>query len=248
MTQFQEMAVVWLSGLASMLPLGYAFGAGMLAAVNPCGFAMLPAYLSLYLGVDDGPAAQPNVLRRLGRAVLVGGTVSSGFVLLFAAVGLIISAGGYALVNAMPWLGALMGVVMIVLGFLLLLGRTVSPATFERIAASLSTSPQRSIRGFFLFGLAYGIASLGCTLPVFLVAVGGALTGAGPVQGLTRFILYSLGMATIIVSLTVTLSLFKAGLVGLLRRAMPYVHSAAAVLVLLAGFWIVFYWSDQLLG
>lgn len=247
MTQFQEMAVVWLSGLAAVLPLGYAFGAGMIAAVNPCGFAMLPAYLSIYLGVDDG-TAQPNSLRRLGRAVLVGATVSSGFVLLFAVAGLIISAGGYLLINAMPWLGALMGVVMIGLGLLLLLGRTFSPAAFDRVAASLSTSPERSIRGFFLFGLAYGIASLGCTLPVFLVAVGGALTGGGPVHGLVQFVSYSLGMATIIVSLTVALSLFKAGLVGLLRRAMPYVHSAAAVLLLLAGFWIVLYWSPQLLG
>ena len=47
----------WLSqsigDLATVLQLGYAFGAGMVAAVNPCGFAMLPVYLSLYLGADD---------------------------------------------------------------------------------------------------------------------------------------------------------------------------------------------------
>ncbi|MGA7671260.1 MAG: hypothetical protein WBW04_12620, partial [Nitrolancea sp.] len=39
----------WLRDLSIALPLGYAFGAGMVAAVNPCGFALLPAYLGLYL-------------------------------------------------------------------------------------------------------------------------------------------------------------------------------------------------------
>src|SRR6185312_4342948 len=40
----------FLRDLSIALPLGYAFGAGMVAAVNPCGFALLPAYLMLYLG------------------------------------------------------------------------------------------------------------------------------------------------------------------------------------------------------
>lgn len=39
--------------LADYLPMGYAFGAGMVSTVNPCGFAMLPAYLSLYMGAKD---------------------------------------------------------------------------------------------------------------------------------------------------------------------------------------------------
>jgi len=36
----------------------YSLLLGMLAAVNPCGFVLLPAYLVSYLSVDDssGPA------------------------------------------------------------------------------------------------------------------------------------------------------------------------------------------------
>ena len=37
----------------------YAFTTGMLATVNPCGFAMLPAYLSYFLG-DREPATGPT--------------------------------------------------------------------------------------------------------------------------------------------------------------------------------------------
>ncbi|MGW8194631.1 MAG: cytochrome c biogenesis CcdA family protein, partial [Desulforhopalus sp.] len=44
----------WIGQMADLLPFGYAYGAGMVSAVNPCGFAMLPVYLTLYLGADDG--------------------------------------------------------------------------------------------------------------------------------------------------------------------------------------------------
>ena len=33
--------------------LALAFSAGMVATVNPCGFALLPAYLSYFLGLED---------------------------------------------------------------------------------------------------------------------------------------------------------------------------------------------------
>mgnify|MGYP001611737333 FL=1 len=45
-----QLASAWLGRVADFLPLGYAFGAGMVSTVNPCGFAMLPAYLGLFLG------------------------------------------------------------------------------------------------------------------------------------------------------------------------------------------------------
>ena len=37
----------------SALPVAHSFGAGMIATINPCGFALLPAYLSLFL---EGPS------------------------------------------------------------------------------------------------------------------------------------------------------------------------------------------------
>ena len=35
-------------------PFALALTAGMAATVNPCGFALLPAYLSAFVGLDDG--------------------------------------------------------------------------------------------------------------------------------------------------------------------------------------------------
>lgn len=37
------------ASVAGWLPVGYAFAAGMVASVNPCGFLMLPTYISYHL-------------------------------------------------------------------------------------------------------------------------------------------------------------------------------------------------------
>ena len=65
-------------------PVILAFTAGMVAAFNPCGFAMLPAYMGLYMGSADDDAQQRSLLGGLGKAVLIGGTVTAGFIVLFA--------------------------------------------------------------------------------------------------------------------------------------------------------------------
>ncbi|MDP9487168.1 MAG: cytochrome c biogenesis protein CcdA, partial [Actinomycetota bacterium] len=168
MSEIQTLLAGWLSSLAGVLPVGLAFGAGVVAAVNPCGFAMLPAYLSLYLGAEEDDFGKHSFVARLLRALLVGAIVSSGFVLLFATAGLAISAGGSALLAAMPALGIVIGGALVLVGLWMLAGRTLYTGVFERLASRVGDPGAVSIKGFFLFGLAYGAASLSCTLPVFL--------------------------------------------------------------------------------
>ena len=66
-----------------------ALGSGLVAAFNPCGFAMLPAYLSYFLGLesDDETNTGSNILRGL----VVGLTLTAGFVLLFTVIGVLTS-------------------------------------------------------------------------------------------------------------------------------------------------------------
>ncbi len=232
-----------LSGLAAALPFGIAFAAGMVAAVNPCGFAMLPAYLSLYLGTEEGGFAERSVTRRVVRALVVGLVVSSGFVLLFGLAGIGVSAGGTVLISAMPVLGVLVGEALVVFGVWMLLARRGPyAAVFGRLATRLGDPTKVGVRGFFLFGLAYGAASLGCTLPAFLAVVGSGIAAGGVVPGAGRFVGYGLGMASVLMTLILALAFFKEGLIKRLRRALPYVQTASAVLLILAGAYVVFYW------
>jgi cytochrome c-type biogenesis protein len=244
-SELQALLTGWLTELAAVLPFGFAFGVGMVAAVNPCGFAMLPAYLSLYLGAHDEGFGKRSSMSRLLRALLVGATVSSGFVLLFGLAGLVISAGGSALLGVMPSLGIVIGVILVLVGLWMLAGQTLHVGAFERLSGRVSDPGKVSVSGFFLFGLAYGAASLSCTLPAFLAVVGSSLASGGVLAGAGRFVGFGLGMAAVLVTLTLALAFFKQGIVKWLRRMVPYVRLASAVLLVLAGTYVIFYWLSS---
>ena len=125
---------------------------------------------------------------------------------------------------------------------MLLAGRAPYTAALGRLATRLGDPRKVGVRGFFLFGLAYGAASLGCTLPAFLAVVGSGIATGGVVPGTVRFLGYGLGMASVLVALTVALAFFKEGLLKWLRGALPYVQTASAVLLILAGAYVIFYW------
>lgn len=246
MSEFQSLLAQWFGALGEALPFGFAFTAGMIAAVNPCGFAMLPAYLSLYLGADEEAFGKRSSPARAARALLVGAMVSSGFILLFGVAGAIISAGGGMLLAAMPVLGVVIGGALILVGLWMLAGRTLYTGVFERLAGHIGDPGKVSLKGFLLFGLAYGAASLSCTLPVFLAVIAGSLTASGADGGLLagtgQFLSFGFGMTAVLIALALALAFFKQGLLKWLRGAMPYVRLASAVLLVLAGAYIIYYW------
>jgi cytochrome c biogenesis protein CcdA len=92
------------------------------------------------------------------------------------------------------------------------------------------------------------VASLSCTLPIFLVVVGSALTLAGLGAALLTFVAYALGMGTVLTALTVGTALFKGAVAQGLRRLVPYVERASALLLLGAGLYLVAYWAGPLLS
>ena len=220
---------------------GFTFAAGMVSTVNPCGFAMLPAYLGLYLGAADsaeGPASIPSKLRQ---AFIVGLLVTAGMLLLFGSVGIVLSAGLTAIRSVIPWLGLIIGIVLAFTGAWIMLGGKINIGAFSRAAAHMGDARQVNFKSFFLFGLSYGTASLSCTLPIFIAVVGfGTTTSFATALG--QFVLYGLGMGSVILILTLGMAVFKGAMVGGLRKALPYIQPVSAAIMLLAGSYIVFYW------
>ncbi len=233
----------FLARVADLFPLGFAFSAGMVSSVNPCGFAMLPAYLGLFLGDDRASGAERGAAARLQRAVLVGSTMTAGFVLMFALVGVPIGLGARGLVDFFPWVGLGIGVLLAVTGAYLLSGGTLYTTLAMRLSTKFGGATGSSgVRSYFTFGLGYGTASLSCTLPIFLAVIGGTFTADSALDSVFQFLLYGLGMGTVILALTIGMAVFKGAMVGQLRRMLPYVGTISAVMLLVAGAFIVYYW------
>ena len=159
--------------LGTRAPLGYAFVAGMVASVNPCGFVLLPAYLGYYL--SDGPGGREG-RRPTVRALVVSGTVTASFALLFGLAGVLAGLGASALTSALPWIGTAIGVGLIVLAGFLAAGRELTVFAGPRVAQHLkATTRNRNLAVYAAYGTAYALTSLGCTLPVFLGVIGTSL-------------------------------------------------------------------------
>lgn len=228
-------------------PVVLAFTAGLVATLNPCGFAMLPAYLSFFVGLGDSDSASAPASRRaadLARALAVGGVVSAAFLLVFGTVGAVLTAGVSAarLAAWLPWIAIAVGLAVLALGVAVLRGFEL----FVSLPHPQSGARGRGLRAVFAFGLSYALASLSCTLPVFLAVVAGTLTRADVASGLVTFLAYGLGMSTVLFALVIALALARHGLVRRLRRAVRLVQRLSGGLLIASGAYVVYFWAYTL--
>jgi cytochrome c-type biogenesis protein len=214
---------------------------GLVAAVNPCAFILLPTYLMYFLGLEgQRPGTQRSTLRR---ALLVSAALSAGFLSVFLIVGLI----SY---NFTTWINenskyatAVIGVGLLVLGVAMLFGYKL-PIVTPRV--STGDTLQRTVRSMFVFGVAYAVASIGCTIGLFIATVFSASTRDGIAAGVGNVVAYGAGMALLVSALTIALAMANTGLLKVLRTGMQHADRIAAVFVVLSGLYLVwyFYWVD----
>jgi cytochrome c-type biogenesis protein len=221
-------------------PFALAFTAGLVATVNPCGFAMLPAYLSYFMGRTDDERGSRVAAVRDG--LVTGVVVSGGFLLVFGLAGILITVGLRSIIELLPWAAMVIGGGLALLGAAMLAG--LDPIV--RLPR-FSRAPQgRRSSSVFAFGVSYAVASLSCTLPVFLVVVAGAIPRANLVSGVLLFVVYGLGMSLVLIVLTLALALGKQGLVRSMRRWSGHVQRVSGAVLLLAGVYIVWFWATNL--
>jgi cytochrome c-type biogenesis protein len=222
-------------------PLGLAFAAGLVATVNPCGFAMLPAYLSYFMGLEEDTEAERNG-SGMGQALKVGASVSLGFLVVFGVTGLLINAGVRSIIDWIPYVALGVGVLMVALGIAMFRGYQLSLG-FLKVQSGSGSRDKKSV---FAFGVSYALASLSCTLPVFLSVVVGSIASANFISGFLTYIAYGLGMSVLLMALTLAVAFAKEGIVQRLRSILPYVQRISAVFLIVAGAYITWFWASDL--
>lgn len=220
--------------------LATAFTAGLVATVNPCGFAMLPAYLGYFIGLDEGEVDRPTAIRR---AFVIGGVVSAGFLVVFGVTGAIMVAGLRSIATYIPWVALIVGVGLVGLGGALLRGFYLN----VRIPQVKGVRREHNYRAIFAFGVSYALASLSCTLPIFLSLVAGTFTQTSFLGGFAAFLAYAAGMSVVLLAITVAMALGKESLVKRMRAASRHVNRISGIVLIFAGAFIVWYWSIVLL-
>jgi cytochrome c biogenesis protein CcdA len=215
-------------------PFALAFAAGLVAVANPCGFAMLPAYLSFFLGVEgQGDDARAG----LSRALAVGLAVSAGFAVTFALLTAVITNITGNVRDWSPWVSVAIGFAVAALGVALLAGKDlkINLPRLDRGGRSGSFGQMA------LYGVSYAIVSLGCSLPTFSVYVISTINRESWVSGIVVFLAYAAGFTLLLVALTIAIAVARQGLVRSVRRALPYVQRISGGLLVLAGLYVAYY-------
>ena len=209
-----------------------ALTAGMLGAVNPCGFAILPAYLSLLISTDAGGAVR--------RALRCSAALTLGYVVVFGAFGLVLTPLAGVLTPRLPWLTVVLGLGLAAVGGWLLAGRSL-PSVSVRAPALTGTT-----FSMVLFGMAYAVASLGCAIGPFLALVATSLRAGSIGSGLLLFVAYAAGMGLVIAVTATAVALLRTSLLTRARRLFAVVPRIGGAVLLVCGLYVAYYGRYEL--
>ena len=210
------------------------FALGMVALINPCGFALLPAYLGFFLGLDDDDAGESRIVA-LNRAQIVGLSLSVGFLAVFGLLGLAFAGIIGEISSVLRYITLGMGVLLVVLGIAMLRG--FQPLL--KLPKLEKGTGSRSSISMFLFGVSYAIASLSCTIGIFISAI--PADGSSFADRFGAFLSYGLGMGLLATVLTLAVAFGKKGIVNRMRSILPKINLISAIILVVVGAYVAAY-------
>jgi cytochrome c biogenesis protein CcdA len=220
--------------------VGLAFAAGLVAALNPCGFAMLPAYLLLV--VRGQPAGQRRGVAPLGRAIAATVGMALGFLTVFGLFGALTISAASTVQRYLPYGTVVIGVVLVALGIWLLSGRELTALTPRRLGPRWA--PTARLGSMYSYGVSYAIASLSCTIGPFLAVTAAGFRGGSVLTGVAVYLAYVAGLTLVVGVLAIAATdLVRAGsgMADRLRRVLPLVSRIGGALLVLVGLYVAYY-------
>ncbi|OBI85955.1 cytochrome c biogenesis CcdA family protein [Mycobacterium sp. 1245805.9] len=216
--------------------VGLAFAAGLVAALNPCGFAMLPAYLLL---VVRGQDAQRRGLAPVGRAVAATVGMALGFLTVFGLFGALTISAASTVQRYLPYATVVIGIVLVALGIWLLSGRELTALTPRRLGPRWA--PTVRLGSMYSYGVSYAIASLSCTIGPFLAVTAAGFRGGSLATGASVYLAYVAGLTLVVGVLAVAAATASSALADRLCRALPFVNRIGGALLVLVGLYVGYY-------
>jgi cytochrome c biogenesis protein CcdA len=221
--------------------ISLAFAAGLVAAVNPCGFAMLPAYLLLVVrGQQPGErrGLAPG-LAPVGRALAATVGMALGFFTVFGLFGALTISAAATVQRYMPYATVVIGVVLVALGVWLLSGRELTALTPRPLGPRWA--PDVRLGSMFGYGVSYAIASLSCTIGPFLAVTAAGLRAGSTATGVLVYLAYVGGLTLVVGVLAITAAMTSSAVANRLRRVLPFVNRIGGALLVLVGLYVAYY-------
>ncbi len=203
------------------------FTAGGLALLSPCGFPMLPGYISYYMGRKAS----------LEKAVSGGVACTLGLLAVFSAIGVGVSTLGSFVSRYIPLLELVAGLIVIIMGISMIV-----EIRFPTFFTTLRAPKQGGLIGFFLYGVVYGLAALGCSVPIFFSIFFYAVATGGALYGITTFVVYAMGMGLPIIVTSVLVAKTKKLLLERLLKMIPWFQKISGLVLITIGAYLIYFY------
>lgn len=214
--------------------IGFSFLQGVLAFLAPCAVALLPGYILAF--ISGSSSSNLHLSTRLGRGFKLAALSILGILLIYSIAGLMILVAAQWLKDYMKWITIAMGAILIVLGIFMIMGKNISFSFNLR-----HSNPKSEAIEAFIFGTGYAIGALGCLFPLFLIVATQAMAAETVWEGSFYLLAYFAGMSGMMI-LTILLAIFaKDFLLKNLRKILPYMEKITAVLLIIAGIYVIYY-------
>ena len=212
----------------------FSFLQGVLAFLAPCAVALLPGYIIAFISRNTNDKSPLST--RLGRGLKLAALSILGILIIYSIAGAMIVLAGQVLKDYMKWITIAMGATLIVLGILMILGKSIS------LSFNIQNSnPRTESIEAFVFGIGYAIGALGCLFPLFLIVATQAMAAETIWEGNSYILAYFAGISGMMI-LTILLAIFaKDILLKNLRKILPYMEKVTAVLLIIAGVYVIYY-------
>ncbi|OMC57309.1 hypothetical protein A5747_02760 [Mycobacterium sp. IS-836] len=220
--------------------IGLAFAAGLVAALNPCGFAMLPAYLLLVVRGQPPAARSLGPWPPIGRAVVATAGMALGFVTVFGVFGALTISAAATVQRYLPYGTVVIGVVLVALGVWLLSGRELTARAMGPRWAPNARQGSWLV-GMYGYGVSYAIASLSCTVGPFLAVTGAGFRGGSILNGVAIYVAYVAGLTAVVGVLAVAAAIGGSALADRIRRILPFVNRIGGALLVVVGLYVAYY-------
>lgn len=219
----------------------FGFVAGVGAFFAPCAVSLFPAYISYYLVLPGGNPGGRSV--SVAQSVRRGAACALGALTFFVATGVVLSlvAAPMApyLIRAKPFVTA--AIVLLGLALLMDWSPPASWLTFahrHRIFGEAGGSPTRRL---FLYGFGYGLASTGCTLPLYVSVIVLPLTSGQTGSAFVTFVSFGAALALVMLVASIFVGLSQESLMRWLPGTTAWIKRACGIILILAGLYAGYY-------
>jgi cytochrome c-type biogenesis protein len=204
------------------VPLALVLGAGFVTLLSPCGYALLPGLIGYLLG---GKVSIRGAVRGALTAIF-------GVLLVFVAVGIILSIASGLIRAVVPHLTIVAAVIIMAIGI---------AKIFDLNIPVIGNAPSINIKptGFFTYGIAYAFAGAGCTFPIFFAVLLYASTVPG-IGALATMLTYSVGLAVPLLITSVLTATANDAIVRRIARLTGKIQKVSGSVLLAAGVYLIY--------